>query len=159
MTAPRVAGLLLACLLAPVAANAARPNLSGRWQLDVARSDYARMEASKPRSRLEVIEHRDPSLVFHSFVLRANGDSAKYNYHYSTDGKPGMNDVMGQKVQSTAKWSGDTLVVESKGRMMMFDVSARERWWLERGGKTLHLERASKSPMGEMVQTLVFTKR
>lgn len=161
-----VAGLLAAAAApratpAPAAASAraAHPDFSGRWALDLARTDYGSMSSVKPRERLDVIAHRDPELSEHSFTVRSSGDTMRLQYRYTTDGREVLNHVIGQDVRSTARWDGAALLIESHTKMLLLDVAVNERWTLRAGGRELVMERRSKLPVGETKQRLVFSRR
>ena len=48
-------------LFAPIWAQEKRPDFSGRWSLNAAKTDYGRMP--KPKAYVEVIDHKEPALT------------------------------------------------------------------------------------------------
>jgi hypothetical protein len=61
-----------------------KPDFSGTWKLNVAKSDFGALPG--PESRTDVITHKDPSL---SNSVTAEGAQGKQQYtvNYTTDGR------------------------------------------------------------------------
>ena len=53
------------------AAQASRPNFSGRWELDKSRSDFGSLPPDD--SAMELIEHQEPKLTITQFWRRYRG--------------------------------------------------------------------------------------
>ena len=105
-----------------------KPNFSGTWELNVAKSDLG----GAPITRLVVqVEHKDP--VF-KYIAKgtADGQDIEEIETFTTDGKPST-DSRGAKV--IAHWDGAMLAIETTGG----DGKALEdiRLTLSSDGKTL----------------------
>ena len=150
--------LLLALVLVPCAASASAstPSLTGRWRLDVARSDFG--SGSRPRARLDELDLRGTQLLVRSLTVRDGGDTLRLEYRYRTDGDA-VNTVMGQSVRTRGTWRGGALELESHMKLLLLEVAVRERWALSRDGATLLEERVSDMPTGAVKQRLVFVRQ
>ena len=83
---------LLACAVAAAAVDdkkgKARPDFSGRWELDRSKSEYGLFE-DRPLAKAEatlVVTHREPELKFVR-TLRLNGREETREFTYYTDGR------------------------------------------------------------------------
>lgn len=102
--------LLLPLILAPAVILSAgtKPNFTGVWKLNVAKSDLG----SSPIQALVVeVEHNEP--VF-KYVVKGLAGGQQFEEHESltTDGKPGQ-DSRGATV--VTRWDGDSLVSQATG--------------------------------------------
>jgi hypothetical protein len=79
---------VLFLLAVSINAQGARPDLSGTWNLDVTKSDFA--GAPAPDSLIYVIEHKDPSLKITSTQKGQQGELTNTR-NLTTDGKESVN--------------------------------------------------------------------
>lgn len=152
----RKATLVCFAAVAFAAPLAAKPNFSGTWTLNVAKSDFGLLPG--PTSRTDVIEHNDPA--FKDTVKQDGPQGAQtLTLSYTTDGKEATNDQGPMTVKSTLSWDGDNLVVDSKTNVQGNDVTIKQVWTLSADGNTLtvnaHLAAAA---LGETDQKMVFDK-
>jgi len=152
-------GLILAGLLL-VAASAsaqAKPNFSGDWKLNTAKSNFGAMPA--PTSLTQKIVHNDPQLEVQT---AQSGDFGDFNsdFKFTTDGKECQN-AMGNDfhMTTTAKWDGDVLVMDSKMDFQGNAMSGSDKWMLSPDGKTITVQRHFNGPMGEGDSTIVLEKQ
>lgn len=143
--------------LAASLAAQSKPNFSGTWVMNVAKSDFGPLPASN--SRTDVIDHTDPSIKVNVSDDGAQGKQ-DYTLNLTTDGKEATNTVGGgMETKSTAKWEGANLIVGTKLSFQGTDVTIRAVWALSADGKTLtetaHLVAGA---LGETDQTFVFEK-
>ena len=132
-----------------------RPNFSGEWKMNAAKSNFGPMPA--PESRTDKIDHKDPSLKLTSTFTTPQGERTR-EWSCTTDGKECEN-AMGQvSFKSSTKWDGGNLVVDSKGSFSNNEVQIKEKWSLSEDGKTLTIERHLSSSMGEGDQKIVLEK-
>ena len=61
-----------------------KPDFSGTWKLNVAKSEFGALPG--PKSRVDVITHKDPSLSVNVTQEGADG-RLQYAANYTTDGK------------------------------------------------------------------------
>lgn len=151
--------LSIAFVIALVSISAAaqqKPDFSGTWKLNVAKSDFGALPG--PESRTDVITHKDPSLTDE---MTAEGPQGKQQatIKYTTDGKEATNQMGPREVKSTLKWEGNNLLISSKFLYNEAEVNAQANWSLSADGKTLTINAHYASPMGETDQKLVFEKQ
>ena len=150
--------LIVSLLLLAFAAFAddAKPNLSGTWKLNAAKSDFGPMPS--PDSRTDTIDHKDP-VVKESVSMSSGQGDLQWDLTYTTDGKDSKNTIMGSEMTSNAHWEGRTLVVDSKANFGGNDMTIHGTMVLSDDGKTLTRQAHIAGPMGEGDQKLVFDKQ
>jgi hypothetical protein len=147
---------LFAVLAAAALPALAKPNFSGDWKLNSSKSTFGQMPVSNMTSK---IAHADPKLTNATKMSSDMGDF-DMSSTYSTDGKETTNEGFGgSSTTSTAKWDGDTLLIETKGSFGDQQFTMSEKWTLSADGKILTIARTFKSAMGEGEQKLVFDKQ
>jgi hypothetical protein len=138
------------------ASLAAKPNFSGTWTLNVAKSDFGALPG--PTSRTDVIDHNDPVLK-DAVTQETQQGPQNATLNYTTDGKEVTNQQGPLAVKSTLTWDGDNLVVNSTTSMQGNDITIKQVWTLSADQKSftqkIHLAAAA---MGETDQVLVFEK-
>src|SRR5260370_33792609 len=105
-------------LLGTAQANA-KPNFSGEWKLNAAKSEFGPMPA--PDKRTDKITHPDPSLKISTTASGAQGEMS-FDLSYTTDGKESTNQLRGSPAKSTAKWDADTLGITTKAKFHDIDM-------------------------------------
>jgi hypothetical protein len=148
-----VAGLML--LLCAAMAQA-KPNFSGDWKMNPAKSDFGQMPA--PTSMVQKITHNDPDLKVVTTSVSERGEFTN-NLAYTTDGKECTNKGRMGETKSTLKWDGDTLVIESKADFQGNAVTITNKWTLSEDGKTLTVNSHFASSMGEGDSKVVYEKQ
>jgi len=151
--------LLIAFLVALPAASAfaqQKPDFSGTWKLNVAKSDFGALPG--PASRTDVITHKEPSLT-NDVTAEGAGGKQQYTVKYTTDGKEVTNQMGPREVKSTMKWEGSNLVISSKFMYNDSEVNAQSTWTLSGDGKTLTISTHYASSMGETDQKAVLEKQ
>jgi hypothetical protein len=144
-------------LIIASAAFAAAPDLSGDWKLNTTKSDFGQFPA--PGSMSQKVTHAEPKLTVE---MKMSGEMGDFNTTstYTTDGKESTNPGFGgSETKSTAKWDGDTLLIESKGSFGDNPYTMSDKWTLSEGGKVLTIQRKFSSGMGDVVQKLVLEKQ
>jgi hypothetical protein len=154
----KASGVVVMCLTLALCGAMAqgKPNFSGEWKLNVAKSDFGQMPA--PTSMVQKVTHNDPALK----VVRTQvGDQGEFTTDstYTTDGKECINTTRMGESKSTLKWDGDTLVIDTKMDFQGNAVSITSRWTLSAEGKTLTLNQRFSSQMGEGEAKLVLEKQ
>lgn len=142
------------CLVA-VAAQA-KPNLTGEWKMNIAKSEFGMMPA--PTSAVWKITHNDPELKVASTQVSERGEFTSNNA-YTTDGKECVNKGRMGELKSTLKWDGDTLVIESKAEFGGNAVTITDKWTLSEDGKILTVNRHFASTQGEGDVRQVYEKQ
>jgi hypothetical protein len=148
-----VAGIML--LLCAAVAQA-KPNFSGEWKMNTAKSEFGMMPA--PTSAVQKITHNDPELKVTSTQVSERGEFTSNN-SYTTDGKECVNKGRMGEIKSKLKWDGDSLVIESKADFGGNDVTITDKWALSEDGKTLTINRHFASAQGEGDTKQVYEKQ
>ncbi len=133
-----------------------KPDFSGTWKLNVAKSDFGILGG--PTSRTDVITHKEPS-VTNSVTAEGAQGKQEYTINYTTDGKEAVNKIGPREIKSTVKWAGSSLVVSSKFVFNDADVNGEATWILSPDGKTLTVSAHFTSTMGDADQKFVFEKQ
>jgi hypothetical protein len=133
-----------------------KPDLTGTWKLNVAKSEFGALPG--PESRTDVITHKDPALSNSVTVTNAQGKQ-EYTLNYTTDGKEVLNKIGERELRSTLKWAGSDLASTAKTTYNGMDVTAEGTWVLAADGKTLTISVHYASAMGETDQKLIFEKQ
>ncbi len=112
-----------------------KPNFSGEWHMDAAKSDFGKFQM--PTTMIRVIVQKDPDLTIDTTQRGVNGEQTSRVY-YRTDGEQTVNHMSSGVATSHAFWDGSTLVIRTtmKGRNDL-DIEMEERWDLSADGKTL----------------------
>ncbi len=157
---------------APAAAAPARPaaasaaavetpaaratTFAGHWRLDVARSEHGKSRRV-PKTREDVITADGAWLSVKSVSVREGNDTLRLDYRYRIDGDA-MNTVMGQEVKTRGRFSDGVLQLDSEAKFLMVSLFVNEHWVLSADGRSLIIERTSRSPLGDDRQKLVFVR-
>jgi len=147
-------GLLATSLLASAYAQQ-KPNFTGSWKLNVAKSDFG--EDPAPKSRTDVITHKDPSLTDQVSIEGAKG-TQEYTAVYTTDGKEVVNKQGARELHSIFHWDGGKLVNDSTLHVNDEDIIIKQIWILSADGNTITQKVHYDTPEGESDHTLVYEK-
>jgi hypothetical protein len=159
---PCVLLLMLVTLPMAVSASAqdATPNFTGKWTIDLAKSDFGPMPP--PESVVHVVEHQEPNIKIVTTQKGPQGEATNERA-LTTDGKDNVNKMrMGgseQDVKSTTKWNGKTLTTAFKLDVQGSTFDFNDSWKLSDDGKILTIVREIKSPQGDFTVTTVFNKQ
>lgn len=148
-------GFLLLCIPAAMLLAADKPDYSGHWVVDLAKSDFGMMP---PPSKMERdIEHKDPDMNIKSLQVGERGEF-KTESKYTTDGKEATIKMRNREAKVKAIWDGTKLKVNSRIEFSGSEITQDETWIISEDGKTLTIENAIKAPQGEFTTKSVFTK-
>ena len=134
----------------------AKTDFSGTWKINAGKTDFGPMPP--PDSMVLKIAHEDPSLKVNMVQTGGTGD-ATYDLVFTTDGKECVNHPGGEEAKSTFQWEGGDLVSDTKGSSGGNDFTAKDRWTLSDGGKTMTLQRHISTGGGDFDIKLVFDKQ
>jgi hypothetical protein len=153
--------LLVLLVSASAWAQDAKPNFTGKWNLDAAKSDFGPMPP--PDSIVHVIDHKEPTIKIVTTQKSAQGEITNERL-LTTDGKENVNKMrMGpdgeQEVKSTSKWNGKALATSFTLDVQGNPFEFNDSWTLSDDGKVLTVVRAIKAPQGEFAATIVFNKQ
>lgn len=134
----------------------AKPNLTGTWKLDVAKSEFGAMPG--PSSMTRVITHNDPAMNVKTTQSGQRGEFTT-ELKYTTDGKESVNTTRMGEVKSLVSWEGDTLVVKYKlNTPNAGELNFEERWDVDAGGKSMTVKTKVTGTGEPMNRKMVFTK-
>jgi hypothetical protein len=142
---------LAVLLLGAAAFAAAEPNFGGNWMLNGSKSEYGKFP--KPEVMMRTVQHQGSSLSMSTYQKGTQGEVTT-DLQYTTDGKP----VKNGENEGSARWDGETLVIESGREMQGAKLTQREIWSLSPDGKTLTISTHIKLPNGEYDVKQVFEK-
>ncbi len=148
---------ILLCAAFGLAPALAKSDYSGTWKLNTGKSDFGPMPP--PDSVTEKITHQDPDLKANVASTGGPMGDMTYDVTYNTEGKETTNSLGGNDFKSTAKWEGDDLVIDTKGKFNDADVTSKDHWTLSGDGKILTVSRHFSSAMGEADMKMVFEKQ
>lgn len=135
----------------------AKPNLSGDWKLNPAKSDFGPMPA--PEKMTRKIGHKDPVLKSIQVQSGQQGEVTS-ELTYTTDGKESVNKTARGEVKGTAKWENDSIVIDSKREIQgVGEITQHEVWSLSADGKTLTVVNKLNTPQGEFEIKTVLEKQ
>jgi hypothetical protein len=149
-----VTALLVFAALTGTAAAADKPNFSGEWKMNAAKTNFGPLPP--PTSIVRKVTHAEPSLVI---VEEQQGDLGTQNTtrKYTTDGKDTSFEANGAEVKGSAVWDGNIIVVTSS--VDAVGLKFIDRMTLSEDGRTLTSVVHIASPQGELDVTIVFDKQ
>jgi hypothetical protein len=148
--------LALLALALGLAQAQAKSDFSGTWKINAGKSEFGPMPP--PDSMTQKIVHEDPSLKV-NIVQTGGGGDMTYDMAYTTDGKECVNHLGDNEFKSTLKWDGDDLFTDTKGSFDGNAFTAKDRWTLSDGGKTMTMQRHISTDGGDFEIKLVFEKQ
>lgn len=148
----------LALLIAASQVQAAPPDFSGDWKLNVAKSDWGPAQGQAPEVMTRKVKHADPSLAYTTYQKGPQGE-VNTEIKYTTDGKETINKTPLGDAKGTAKWDGDKLIIESTREAQGVTIQSKEAWALSDGGKVLTINNHLTFPQGEFDIKIVFDKQ
>ncbi len=147
--------ILLLAVPAVLMMAADKPDYSGHWVVNLAKSDFGMLP---PPDKMERdIDHKDPQISIQSLQKSERGEF-KTDSKYSTDGKEATVQMRGRDAKVTANWKDNRLTVATKSEFQGTQITQKETWTLSGDGKTLTIDNEIAAPQGEFKTKLVFTK-
>ena len=150
----RTLSILGALLLAfNLAAQSPKPNFSGEWQMDAAKSEFSKFPM--PTALTRVVTHKGANLDIDTTQRSSAGEQTAHA-HYRTDGVETTNQFSSGTGTSHAFWDGNTLVIRTTTKVKNdIDVLMEERWTLSDDQKTLTTISHIETSGGEIELKLV----
>jgi hypothetical protein len=149
---------MTAALIIPFPIRAqAKPDFSGTWTLDAARSTLPQGRGGRGGRGGGGRGMAGPIVIKQTASEIVIGDAT-----YKLDGSESTNQVQGrggmQEVKSKARWDGARLVIDSTREIQGFAISSKEVRSLDAGGKEMIVEQTTTTPQGDIASKLVYTK-
>lgn len=147
---------VMSAALILAASACAAPNLSGDWKLNLQKSNYGAIPAPIEVTRKVKLDGINLSM---STDQKTSQRQSTSELKYTTDGKPCVNKVTNGDAKGTARWEGDSLVIESSQQNGPQELKSREVWTLSADGKTLTIDTHLTLPQGGMDVKQVFDRQ
>jgi hypothetical protein len=146
--------LVSVAAVASAATVSKKPDFSGDWKMNAAKSNYGQIPA--PTSFVRKIFHAEPKLMIVE-EQSGGGSDGTVTRKMTTDGKPTSIDINGTPVTCSATWDGTALIattaVDSAG------VTFTDKMSLSEDGKSLTSLVKVTSNQGEGEITIVFDRQ
>ena len=149
-----VLGTILVVTLAAAGQPAAKPNFSGEWKMNAAKSNFGALPPPTMISR--TITHAEPSMTIVEVQESAMG-SQNTTRKYVTDGSPTSFESMGATVATSAMWDEQVLLVVSS--VDAIGMTFHDRMTLSADSRTLTSHVKVASPQGDIEVTVVFDRQ
>ncbi len=151
----------IAAVILPFVGHAqSKPDFSGTWTLDTAKSDPApqgRGGGGGGGAATLTIKQTGTELS-----VMSEGRQGPQTLTYKLDGSESTNQMMGRggatPVKSTAKWDGSSLVIETTRDIQGMSITTKEVRKLDNGGKEMQIDTTIQTPQGEQKRKTVYTK-
>jgi hypothetical protein len=151
----------IAVVILPFVGHAqSKPDFSGTWTLDTAKSDPApqgRGGGGGGGAATLTIKQTGAELS-----VMSEGRQGPQTLTYKLDGSESTNQMMGRggatPVKSTAKWDASSLVIETTREFNGMSITTKEVRRLDNGGKDMIVETTTQTPNGEQKRKTVYTK-
>ncbi|HUI57713.1 MAG TPA: hypothetical protein VLY04_22200 [Bryobacteraceae bacterium] len=147
---------LIAALTVTAAAAADKPDFSGEWKLNIAKSVFGIVPP--PTSMTRKVTHAEPSLTIADDQKGGTGDQSS-SRAYTTDGKEITYQVNGASVKGAATWDGDALSIRSHADVGGMTISIVEKMALSSGNKILTVAVHIATAQGDIDVTYIFDKQ
>ncbi len=149
-----LAVILLAFALSGTTFAQGKPDLSGTWALDPAKSDLG--GGRRPPASVTIVLRQTPETLSIERNLGTRTETAVLKL----DGSESVNKLpSGAEKKSRAKWTGSTLTSDAEANVQGSAVKTHEVWSLSADGKVMTLDVTLQSATGEKKQKLVYYKQ
>ncbi len=153
-----MARLIMAALammsLIGAAAAADKPNYSGEWKMDLAKSNFGQFPP--PGSIVRKIAHKDPILTIVEDQT-AGGAQSTTTRKLTTDGNAANQELNGVMAACSSVWEGADIVATTS--LDSVGLKFTDRMSLSSDGKTLTSKVHIASPQGDGDLTIVFDRQ
>ena len=151
---------LLGAVILPFHANAqGKPDFTGTWTLDTAKSDPAPAGRGGGGGGAATLTIKQTGT---ELSVQSEGRQGPQTMTYKLDGSESKNEQMGrggaQTVVSKAKWDGSSLVIDTTREIQGMTITTHEVRTLDNGGKEMKVESTTQTPQGEQKRKVVYTK-
>jgi hypothetical protein len=137
--------------------GAEKPNFSGVWKLNNAKSDFGPMP-SGPDKFERTIDHKDPKLKM-TTVQAFQGQERSNDVEYTIDGQEKTVETPMGAMQVTPAWKGDNLEITVKREIQGNQIKSVELWTLSEDGKVLTVKTDISTPQGDFSLKFVMDKQ
>ena len=139
-------------------AGPAKAGFTGRWALDVARSDFGAAAAQAPTSVTMTVSRTADHLLVDQTVVVA-GQTMSVRNDYALDGREvAATAGDGQPAMTSARAAGDTLFIDAAMDRQGMRITRASRWTLGADGRTMTIVQTMQTPMGGLTMHAVFDR-
>jgi hypothetical protein len=151
---------MLGAVILPFTTNAqGKPDFSGTWTMDAARSDPAPAGRGGGGGGAATVTIKQSAT---ELTVQSEGRQGPQTMTYKLDGSESKNEQMGRggamTVVSKAKWDGASLVIDTTREIQGMSITTHEVRKLDNGGKEMKVESTTQTPQGEIKRNVVYTK-
>jgi hypothetical protein len=143
--------------LAGIALAADKPNFSGDWKMNAAKSNFGPVPA--PATYTRKITQADPSITVEDTQTGTALGDQHDTRTYTTDGKEIAYQANGADIKSAATWDGNALMINSKASVQGMDILIKDTITLGDDGKTMTDAVHIGTAQGDLDLTVVFEKQ
>ena len=129
-----------------------KPNVSGTWKMNPAKSKFS--APGGPEEMIIKFEQKEASL-HETFTISEEHHQHSFELEYTLDGEKQTQEVDGVDGQVSAKWEGETLVLEWK----IEGDTVQRKITLSADGKTMTMIARQSSPGSQTTDTVVLDKQ
>jgi hypothetical protein len=148
---------LIIAALASIALAADKPNFSGDWKMNAAKSSFGPIPA--PATYTRKVTHAEPSITIENTQTGTAMGDQHDTRTYTTDGKEISYQANGADVKAAVSWDGNALLINSKASIQGMDIIIKDTITLADDGKTMTDAVHVASPQGDIDLALVFDKQ
>lgn len=134
-----------------------KPNFSGVWKLNSAKSDFGPMPQG-PDKFERTIDHKDPAIKI-TTVQSMGGNERTTNVEYTINGQEQTIKTQMGEYKATPAWKENILEVSAKREVQGMEIKSQEKWSLSPDGKVLTVETALNTPQGDFNMRFVLDKQ
>jgi len=124
-----------------------KPNFSGTWKLNAAKSDLGGHDIGSLTLK---IRHQDPELL-----MTHIRDGETLEFKLGTDGKEYSNETPDGTMKTTLHWESGALIGSTD---YAGHATFKDKWWITDDGRTMRITRHIKGPEGEQDWSIFFDK-
>ena len=154
-----LAALLVTFALSAFGGPPPKPDFSGKWVLNAAKSDFGQIPP--PKSRVDDIKQKDAHLALVRTQLSSVGSTVTLTLDCTIGGGDcvSTNSEKEVQVKTRASWDGDVLVFNLTVTTPDGEVTTLDRFTRSADGKTITVQRHLTVAGIELDQTLVLEKQ
>jgi len=149
--------VLIIAALASFALADDKPNFSGDWKMNAAKSNFGPIPA--PATYTRKVAHAEPMITIEDTQTGTAAGDQHDTRTYTTDGTEITYQANGADVKSGATWDGAALQINSKATIQGTDLVIKDKITLGDDGKTMTDAVHIAAPQGEIDLVVVFEKQ
>ncbi len=148
---------IAAAMTCGAAMAAGKPDFSGFWKINNAKSDFGPMPQGPDKFERKV-DHKDPEMKL-STTQSMQGNERTTDVAYTIDGKERDVQMGPTTAKVTAAWKGPALEVVTKREINGNSIVSKDKWSLSADGKVMTVESSISTSQGEFALKFVLDKQ